>query len=318
MAQTVNTIGTLTAENRVFYERALLKRLLPTLHAYNDAQKSILPKNSGTTVNFRKFSSLAIPTSALTEGTTPNGKNLAVTAITAEAKQYGDYVVISDLLAKTGIDKALTEGSLLCGEQAALLIDSVILDAMYKTTNVVFAGDKATGTITAADTLKEADIMKVVLKLKNKNARRFEDGYYHAIITPAQAYSLMGETGWIDAAKYGSIKKLLKGEVGELHGVRFMESTNAKTILKTDSGAHGAASAKIDTSDAIIYGADSYGVVDMESGAGKPDIITKDFGSSGTDDPLNQRASVGWKNLFTATVLDNDAIIKVTSAIAAV
>ena len=56
----------------------------------------------------------------------------------------------------------------------------------------------------------------------------------------------------------------------------------------------------------------------MESGAGKPDIITKDFGSSGTDDPLNQRASVGWKNLFTATVLDNDAIIKVTSAIAAV
>lgn len=317
MAQTINTIGTITAENRTFYERALLKRLRPALHAYNDAQKSVLPKNSGTTVNFRKYSALDIPASALTEGTTPDGKSLTVTAITAEAKQYGDFVVVSDLLAKAGIDKSLTEGALLCGEQAALLIDTVILNAMYATTNVMFAGGKASGTITASDTLKEADIMKAVLKLKNKNARRFEDGYYHAIITPAQAYALMGETGWIDAAKYGSIKKLLKGEIGELHGVRFMESTNAKTLLKSDTGAHGG-STKIDTSDAVIYGADSYGVVDMEDGAGKPDIITKDFGSSGTDDPLNQRASVGWKNLFAAKVLDNDAIIKLTSAIATV
>lgn len=315
MAQVVNTIGTITAENRIFYERALLKRLLPMLHAYNDAQKSTLPENSGTTVNWRKFASLAIPSSALTEGTTPDGKSLSVTAVTAEAKQYGDYVVISDLLAKTGIDKAMTEGALLCGEQAALLIDSVVLNAMYATTSVMFAGGKATGTITAEDVMKEDDIKKVVLKLKQKNARRFEDGYYHAIISPEQAYSLMGAQGWIDAAKYGSIKKLLKGELGELHGVRFMESTNIKKIGKGEDGAHGGASAKIDSADAIIYGADSYGVVDMENGAGKPSIITKDFGSSGTDDPLNQRASVGWKNLFTAKVLDNDAIIKLTTAI---
>lgn len=315
MAQVVNTIGTLTAENRIFYERALLKRLLPMLHAYNDAQKSTLPENSGTTVNWRKFAALAIPANALTEGATPDGKSLSVSTVTAEAKQYGDYVVISDLLAKTGIDKAMTEGSLLCGEQAALLIDSVVLAAMYATTNTMFAGGKATGTITAEDVMKESDVKKVVLKLKQKNARRFEDGYYHAIISPEQAYSLMEAQGWIDAAKYGSIKKLLKGELGELHGVRFMESTNIKKIAKGDSGAHGASSAKIDSADAIIYGADSYGVVDMENGAGKPSIITKDFGSSGTDDPLNQRASVGWKNLFTAKVLDNDAIVKLTTAI---
>lgn len=48
MAQVVNKIGTITAENRIFYERALLKRLLPALHAYNDAQKYTLPENSGT------------------------------------------------------------------------------------------------------------------------------------------------------------------------------------------------------------------------------------------------------------------------------
>ena len=315
MAQTVNKIGTITAENRIFYERALLKRLLPALHAYDDAQKYTLPHNSGTTVNWRKFTSLAIPTAPLTEGVTPDGSSLSVMAVTAEAKEYGDYVVISNLLAKTGIDKAMTEGSVLCGEQAALLIDTVILDAMYATKSVMFAGGKATGTIAATDVIKEDDVKKVVLKLKQKNARRFSDGFYHAIVSPEQAYSLMEAQGWIDAAKYGSIRKLLKGELGELHGVRFMESTNIKKIGSEDDGAHGASSAKIDTADALIYGADSYGVVDMENGAGKPGIITKDFGSSGTDDPLNQRASVGWRNLFVAKVLDDDAIIKLTTAI---
>lgn len=312
MAQNVNTLGNITQEQKIFYQRALLKRLLPMLHAYKDAQKSTLPLNSGTTVNWRKFKSLEIPASALTEGTTPDGKALSVTVVTAEAQQYGDFVSISDLLAKAGIDKAMTEASQLCGEQASLLVDTIVMNAMRATTNVMFAGGKTTSNITASDTLLSADVKKAVLKLKQKNARRFEDGYYHALISPEQAYSLMSEenSGWIDAAKYGSIRKLLQGELGELHGVRFMESTN----VHKDTNVHGS-STKIATADAMIYGADSYGVVDLEGGAGKPSIITKDFGSSGTEDPLNQRATVGWKNMFVAKVLDDDAIIKLTTAI---
>ena len=286
----VSTLANLTNENRIIYETALINRLLPMLHAYNDAQKSVLPQNSGTTVNWRKFTSLAIPESELTEGVTPAGTSLAVSKVEGVAKQYGDFVTISDLLAYAGIDKAMTEGALLCGEQAALLIDTVVLNAMGETTNTMGS---------ASTDLTETLEKQVVLKLKRANARRFEDGYYHALITPAQAYALMNQEGWIAAAKYGSIKKLLKGEVGELHGVRFMESTN---VPEADGSA-----------TAFIYGADSYGVVDMEGGAGKPSIITKDFGSAGADDPLNQRASIGWKNLFVAKVLDDKAIYEVTT-----
>lgn len=290
-----STYASLTNEQRIFHQKALIQRLLPALHAYNDAQKSNLPEHSGTTVNWRKFTSLAIPTSALTEGETPNGKNLAVTKVEGTAKQYGDFITISDLLAYAGIDKAMAEGAVLCGEQAALLIDSEVLKAM---------GAGATAK-TESTELTEEVVKKTVLALKRNNARRFEDGYFHAIVSPAQAYSLMNQTGWVDAAKYGSIKKLLKGEVGELHGVRFMESTNI-----TESGASGSK-----TASCFIYGADSYGVVDIEGGAGKPAIITKGFGSAGVEDPLNQRATVGWKNLFLAQVLDANAIYKVTTKV---
>lgn len=281
-----NSYENISAEQKTFYQKALIKRLIPALHAYEDAQKSNLPLNSGLTVNWRKFESLPITDTELTEGVTPDGKSLSVSAITATAKQYGDFVMISDILAKAGIDKAMTEGALLCGEQAALLIDTVIV-------NELTSGATAK---TFADKELDEDIVKsIVLELKRKNARRFADGYYHAMISPAQAYSLMKCTGWVDAAKYGSIKKLLKGEIGELHGVRFKESTNVSETA------------------CFIYGADSYGVVDMENGAGKPGIITKGFGSAGVEDPLDQRATIGWKNLFVAKVLNANAIYKVTT-----
>lgn len=327
-----NSLGnTLKNEQKeAFYERALLERLLPLLHAYTDAQKYTLPKNSGLTVQWRRFESLG-DADSLTEGVTPGGKNLSVTAVKANAVQYGDYITISDILAAAGIDKATTEASQLCGEQAALKIEKVILSVLQsktckeidnsgaeqtRTIRELIANGKTASTVTATDKITEDDIQKAVLYLKEQNARRFEDGYFHALVTPGQAYQLMKldeNSGWISAAKYGSIKKLLKGEIGELHGVRFMESTVLTPVLSSASDAYGASSAKINADVGVIYGADTYGVVDMEGGAGKPKIITKGFGSAGVNDPLDQRATVGWKNLFAAQILNYKTILRLVS-----
>ena len=89
----------LTAEDKTFYERALLERLLPELQFYKDAMKKKLPKNQGRTINFRRFNSLTAPGSSLTEGVTPDGNDLSVTAITATVAQEGDWVSISILRA---------------------------------------------------------------------------------------------------------------------------------------------------------------------------------------------------------------------------
>ena len=289
MSVNTNTFSAITEEQRIFYQKALIKRLLPELHAYNDAQKSVLPEHSGLTVNWRKFESLDVDTTPLTEGVAGDGQSLDVTAITGTAQQYGKYITMSDILAYAGIDKVMTEGAVLAAEQAAQTVDTIVLNAMATTTNTEG---------TSTQELTEDFVKKVVLKLKKANARRFSDGYFHALITPDQAYQLMNAEGWVDAAKYGSIKKLLKGEVGELHGVRFMETTN----LPDGQG--------------FIYGKDSYGVVDVENGAGKPKIITKDFESGGTSNPLNLIATIGWKNLFLAKVLVPEALCKITTKVA--
>lgn len=69
----------------------------------------------------------------------------------------------------------------------------------------------------------------------------------------------------------------------------------------------------IDAHATIIYGQDAFGMVKL-GGKGKPNIqiIVKQLGSSGTDDPLNQRGTIGWKvPFFACAVLQDDFIVRI-------
>jgi N4-gp56 family major capsid protein len=315
--QTITNVASqnqLTAEDKTFYERALLERLLPELHFYKDAMKKKLPKNEGRTINFRRFNSLTAPGTSLTEGVTPDGNDLNITAITATVAQEGDWVSISDLIQLTGIDPIVTETSELLGEEAQKLIDSRIQTAISSGTNVFYAGGAATRAGLESATTKYlvgADIKKLVRKLKNANAKTFADGFYHMIIDPSIAYDLMSDAAWVDVSKYSQPGKLEKGELGKMYGMKFYESTNIQ-VVDSSTGAN-----KIDVHIAFAYGKDSYGCVDLEGGAGKPEIIVKPNGSAGSADPLDQRASVGWKNCFTSVITQPTALVRVETGVQA-
>ena len=305
----------LSAEDKTFYERALLERLLPQLNFYKDAQKKKLPKNPGRTINFRKFNSLTAPSSSLTEGKTPDGNDLNITTVTATVAQEGDYVLISDLIQMTGIDPVITETSELLGEEAGVVVDNRIQTAISGGTNVYFAGEATTRAgLESASTknLTANDIKKIVRKLKNANAKRFADGFYHMQIDPDIAYDLMNDSAWVDVSKYAKPEQMVKGELGKMHGMKFFESTNLSIV---DSSA--TADKKISVHIAYAYGKDSYACVDLEGGAGKPEIIVKPNGSAGSADPLDQRASAGWKNCFTAVITQPLALVRVETGVTA-
>lgn len=294
----------LSAEDKIFYERALIERLLPVLNFYKDAQKKKLPKNSGTTMNFRKFNSLTAPTSSLSEGVTPDGNDLNITNINAVVKQEGDYVVISDLIQMTGIDPIITETSEVLGEEAGEVVDNRIQEAISKGTNVFYAGGVETRSVVTA-ALTGTDIKKIVRKLKNAKAKRFADGFYHMQVDPSMAYDLMEDPFWTDVSKYAKPEQMAKGELGKMHGMKFFETTNLKTVEVTGKEVH----------IGYAYGKDSYACVDLEDGAGKPEIIVKPNGSAGSADPLDQRASAGWKNCFTAVITQPEALVRVEACV---
>ena len=299
------TLAVLTQENKTFYERTLLKRMLPNLEFYRHAQKKPIPEHEGSTINFRRFNALNPATTALTEGVTPSGSSLSISVITATAAQYGDFVEISDKLDMAGIDPVLTETAECLGEAAALTVDTLIRDVVSVGTNVLYANGRAnTNAITATDVMTHTEVLKAVRTLKSANAKPLEGGYFIGLIDPAVAYDLEKDTYWQDISKYNGAENMMKGEIGRLGGVRFIETTNIKVANNTSS---------IPVHSCMILGQDAYGVVDIDGGA-TPEIIIKPFGSAGTADPLDQRATAGYKLFMTAVRLQELAMIRVECA----
>ncbi len=309
MDQNVNTIETLSVENQTFYDRTLLERELPELFLYEDADKKVIPKGKGTSIEFRKFNSLAVPESPLEEGVTPKGNSINVTSIVATCQQEGDYVTVSDVLDMQGKDPVITEQSEVFGEQAALTVDTRIRDKVISGTTVQYAGGKAgRAEITVSDVLTGDEILKAHARLEHNDIKKFEDGTYHAIIDAYQKYDFLNDTtnkGFTEVSKYANAKKLLTGELGEYFGTRLRVSSNTAT----EENASG-----VKVHKAIIYGRHAYGVPAIDKGAAKASIIVKPLGSAGSADPLNQRSTIGWKSFFTAERLNELAICRIETA----
>lgn len=309
--QTTGTEG-LSAEMKTFYDMTLIDLAEPELVHAQFGQKRPIPKNGGKTIEFRQFSSLPKATTPLTEGVTPDGRNITVKAKTATISQFGDYVSVSDLLELTSIDNVIVETTKLIGSQAGRTLDTIVRNILVGGTNVYYQ-PKASGTaVTSRANLDETCILtpstvrKVAGLLKRVNAKRI-DGKYVAIIHPDVSTDLMGTTEWQDAQKYARPEKIFEGEIGELYGVRFVESTEAKIW---NNAAGDGTPAGLAVYGCLFLGADAYGVTDINGGG--LEHIVKQKGSAGTADPLNQRSTIGWKeNGYTACRLVEEYMVRV-------
>ena len=83
-------------------------------------------------------------------------------------------------------------------------------------------------------------------------------------------------------------------------------TANAK-IYPGEAGKEG-----MDVYSTLFIGADAYGVSEVEGGGLK--TIIKQLGSAGSGDPLDQRATVGWKAVKTAAILSEPFMVRVETA----
>lgn len=295
----------LSPEMKTFYDKALLKFAKPNLVHDQFAQKRNIPKNGGKTIEFRRYSQLPKALTPLIEGLTPDGQNLNVTTVSATVDQYGGYITLSDVLLLTAIDNNLMEAIELLGDQAGRTLDTITREVLCSGTNVIYAGGAQGRTaITTANKLSVDDIKKAVRELKVGLAKKI-NGYYVAIVHPDCVYDLENDDEWINASQYAGSTQIFEGEIGKLYGVRFVESTEAK--IWAEAGA-----SNISVYATLVLGANAYGTTNVEGGGLQS--IVKQLGSGGTADPLNQRATAGWKAIKTAEILYDDYLVRIESA----
>lgn len=299
----VTTDTGMSAEMKTYYYKELIENAEPELVHDQFGQKRPIPKNSGKVAEFRKYAPLVKLTTPLTEGVTPNGQKLSVSTIPVALNQYGGYVEFSDILLATTIDNNLTEGAQLLGQQAGRTSDTITREIINQGTNVLYAGGRAArASVTQSDVLTVNDVRKAVRALKIQNAKKI-DGYYIGIIHPDCEYDLMNDPLWQYPHQYVDTENIYDGEIGRIAGVRFVETTEAKIFP-----AAGASSANVYST--LIIGANAYGVTEIE-GMGLQMII-KQLGAG--EDPLNQRATEGWKLTKGATILVQEYMVRVESA----
>ena len=314
MAET-NTYGNLTSEQAEFYSRTLLDRLNGQLQITKYAQKGLgAPKNAGDKVSYRRFNSLAVNTTELTEGVTPTALQASIAKVEGQVKQFGDYLVVTDKLQTVGLDPVITELSEVLGEQAGEKIETITMNTLTSGTNVVYAGGRVSrDTIEAGDVLTADMILKVATQLKDAKAKpiTLPDGTkgYIMFAHTKQAYDLKKDPKWIEANhNHKDASAIINGCIGKYMGVYVVEYDFAPVL--EDAGA-----SDTDVFQAIVLSEGAFGMPDIE-GSAKPEFILKvpKGDNSNTDDPLNQRSTIGWKNLFDVLILDELRLVRVETA----
>jgi N4-gp56 family major capsid protein len=305
-----NTAGfnQLTAEQAEVYQRLLLERLRPELFFMNYGEKNMgMPKNAGDTASWRRWNNLSVATTAITEGVTPDGVNLDVTKISATVKQYGNWTKFTDKIQLVGLDNTLVETTELMGENAGESLDIVVRDIMAAGTNVQYAST-ATSRVTVSSAMKitALDILKVRRNLKRSKVKKIKTpgggmGYIWFIHTDV-ATDLMQTQEWKDQNTYVDTKNREEGILGKMYGIYFIEADNAPKYA-------GAGDLGADVYGNLVIGKGAYGVPDVE-GSAKPEIIVHKAGSAGTNDPLNQFNTVGWKACLTTLILNQLCLVR--------
>lgn len=272
-AQTTGT-STLAHLQTVFYRKKALDRLQTKFCFRQICTDDMLPRMSGKTVQFFRFTNLGAnttpksPEGAVGTSTYINSKTVSVTV-----SQYTNFITVSDLLRDTAIDPILDNAAELLGYQAGLSVDVIsrgVIDAESSSTNQALLGTYC----------RRADFANARHQLQGKDVLPYEDNLFHAIVHPYVSFDVVNDPqslGLADTWKYTAPEKSRvvgpyedRGVISVAGGCKIIESTN---VLKTAGSPN--------KWRVYIFGYKGIGAVDLEG-----------RGPNQVSDPSKQRFAI--------------------------
>lgn len=304
MADYITTTQEVDPAVAVTYQRVLLEPAYPQYIHTRYAERFSIARKSGNTMKFRRYNRYSAATTPITEGITPNGHKQSKVDLLAEVSQFGDFATITDVVDLTVEDASIVKETELQADQMRNTEDQLTRDVLATSASSTTCSN---GSATATD-LNETDIKAVRQTLRGNDVQFITQllkpvaGQGTSPIRPSFiAYAdtdleddLESVPGFKAIANYPSQGDVDMAEWGYCHNVRWLTSTQGYVSSGTYS--------------IPIIGKNAYGVIDL--GGGNAKSIVKGFGSAGTSDPLNQRATVAWKMWQVARLL-NDLFIHV-------
>lgn len=303
-----------TPEKATYYHKVFLKNLTAKCVHGQFGEHDTIPKQSGNIYNKRGISPYPTVTTPLQEGITPVGNKMSFYYVEIAVNQYGAYTPITDWASFCSRDDVMTKDSEELASQAGRSIEEIDREALNAGTSVIYApavGSDGTVTevasraaITPNSKLTIDTIFRALNYLECQNAEPIGENYV-AVVHPNVKYDIISNKDFISVVKYAHAEKIFKGEIGTIGNVKFVQSNFAKVFK--DAGA-----SKIDVYSTLVFGKDAYVTVEI-MGEGTQTIV-KGFGSGGTADPLNQRATQGWKTTHGVGIIGQTRMVRIETA----
>ena len=189
----------------------------------------------------------------------------------------------------------------------------------YSNAEQIYSGEigRLFGVVFVESTEAKVYSQTVWLKSKTASSGATRTVTFSTVPTDAQKryLSTPGNTLWFEGDEY------------EIES--YNEATNTVTLTEQvqygankpfytmDAGAEDEQHRENDVHATLVFGADAYGVIDVD-GSGTMETIIKPHGSEGSGDPLNQRATVGAKvAAYAAKVLNPLWIVRIEHGVSA-
>ena len=331
--------GDISPRTVAYVIKDLLTRAIPYMVLEKFGQTYPIPTNSTKTAKFRRYflqgatgaagsgnpaQAFYVPLAItpLVEGVTPSGNRLANQDYTVPLNQFGDYVIITDVVMDTHEDPILKEATGIMAEQAGMTIETVRFNILKAGVNVFFANGAIRSAVNTPITLtlqrqittgmlrQNAKMITSVVKSTPDYRTEPVEGAFIGLGHPDLETDIRNMTGYINPKQYGTTT-MYENEVGSVERVRYLTSTiftpfpdagGAKGVMRSTSGTNA------DVYPLLYIAKDAYGIVPLKGKDSLTPMVVNPKPAPG--DPLAQRGSVGWKAWQAAVILQDAFFVR--------
>lgn len=328
MTVTTSTSAGISQRTNVYAAREMLKHAMPELVLDRTAKPVRMPKNKSRTIKFRRPVPFTAADTPLQEGVTPTASAFAYEDVSATLNQYGDLVIVTDVIEDTHEDPVLNDAAVQCGENIGRTIEKLNYGVVRAGTSVIYSNGSDRSSVNTPISLSK--LRAAVRALRGQKAKwitKVQGGSTDFATTPiSRAFVAMSHSnlesdirnlpGFVPCEKYGSKNLISEYEIGAVESVRFVLSADLPAF--EDEGA--ATSTMISTSGSnadvyplIVFGQEAWASVNIrDKNTVSPHIVPVNEVSK--SDPLAQRGYVGWKTWHAATILNQAWMTRIECA----
>lgn len=296
-----NLTSTLSQEVATYYEKVFLERAEFELVLKEGGQMRTHPVNEGRTVNFTRYSPLTIITDPLGELSNPVTCAITACTVAMTLSEYGLTTIHSKLLTLVSIDSSMKEKVELVGQNMGESLNRLVRNELQNGT-AYYGNGHNVASFTAGDTLDACDIRQMTKALELAKARPYKDGMWMGKTDPISKYNLLGDSTWINAKTYSTVKDLYKGEMGELYQVRWLLN---KDVSSGTEAASTAASTTV-RYYTYVHGDNAFGCYDLAQDKPKLYVLPNQVDSNS---PAGRVSYVSWAGAYATKLLNPDWVL---------